>query len=260
LEPYVVPLNKLGLADIDTVGGKNASLGEMITNLSHAGVNVPGGFATTADAYRKFLQHEGLAGRIDELLQKLDVDNIPQLTSAGSQIREWMLAVPLPDQVRTQIISAWENMSEGKDNSFSVAVRSSATAEDLPDASFAGQQETLLNVRGLDQLLTAVVQIYASLYTDRAIAYRVHQGFNHHDVAYRLAYNEWSVATWLPAASCLRWTRNQDFVTWCSLPLPGVLANASFRAQLIPMSSTFTNPRSGPTSAPSSDATWAVRQ
>jgi len=180
---YVIPLDQLGLSDLETVGGKNASLGEMITNLSQAGVNVPGGFATTADAYRKFLQHEDLAGRIDELLQKLDVDNIAQLTSTGAQIREWLLNAPLPDEVHAQIVTAWETMSAGQDDSFSVAVRSSATAEDLPDASFAGQQETFLNVRGLDQLLQSIVQVYASLYTNRAIAYRVHQGYDHHDVA-----------------------------------------------------------------------------
>ena len=183
MEPYVVSLDQLGINDIDTVGGKNASLGEMIANLSESGVNVPGGFATTSEAYRKFLEQDGLAARIDELLQKLDVDNIQQLISSGAQIRQWLLAAALPDEVRTQIISAWETMSDGQDDSFSVAVRSSATAEDLPDASFAGQQETLLNVRGLDQLLSSIVKIYASLYTDRAIAYRVHHGFDHHDVA-----------------------------------------------------------------------------
>jgi len=182
LKPYVISLDELGINDIDTVGGKNASLGEMITNLAQSGVSVPGGFATTAEAYRKFLEQDGLATRIDELLRELDVDNIEQLTSAGAQIRQWLLAAHLPDELRTQIISAWETMSDG-DDSLSVAVRSSATAEDLPDASFAGQQETLLNVCGIDQLLSSVIKIYASLYTDRAIAYRVHHGFDHHDVA-----------------------------------------------------------------------------
>ena len=182
MKPYVISLDELGINDIDTVGGKNASLGEMITNLAQSGVSVPGGFATTAEAYRKFLEQDGLATRIDELLRELDVDNIEQLTSAGAQIRQWLLAAHLPDELRTQIISAWETMSDG-DDSLSVAVRSSATAEDLPDASFAGQQETLLNVCGIDQLLSSVIKIYASLYTDRAIAYRVHHGFDHHDVA-----------------------------------------------------------------------------
>ncbi len=183
MEPYVIPLDQLTLDDLELVGGKNASLGEMITSLSKSGVNVPGGFATTAGAYRQFLEHGGLADRIDDLLTKLDVDNIEQLTDSGRQIRSWLRETSLPEKVRQEIVSAWENMSAGMDDSFSVAVRSSATAEDLPDASFAGQQETILNVRGLDKLLESVVHVYASLYTDRAIAYRVHQGFSHREVA-----------------------------------------------------------------------------
>ena len=183
LQPYVIPLKDLGLNDIETVGGKNASLGEMIANLSSAGVCVPGGFASTAQAYREFLQQDGLADRIDSLLQKLDTDNIEQLTTSGAQIRQWVLDTPLPDPIREQIIAAWDAMRAGQGDDFSVAVRSSATAEDLPDASFAGQQETILNVRGTEQLMTAIHQVFASLYTDRAIAYRVHQGFDHKDVA-----------------------------------------------------------------------------
>jgi len=181
--PYVIPLDQLNLADLETVGGKNSSLGEMITNLAQAGVNVPGGFATTAEAYREFLRHEGLADRIDKLLSSLDVDDMEQLTTSGLQIRNWLLAAPLPDQLHKAIVVAWEDMTAGQSDEFSVAVRSSATAEDLPDASFAGQQETILNVRGLDALLESVSQVFASLYTDRAIAYRVHQGFDHKDVA-----------------------------------------------------------------------------
>jgi pyruvate,water dikinase len=183
LEPFVIPLDRLGINDIETVGGKNASLGEMITNLSQAGVMVPGGFATTADAYRQFLAHGGLAEQIKGLLDGLDVDDLGALASAGGQIRQWLLEAPLPKELEKQIVDAWQAMSAGQGDDFSVAVRSSATAEDLPDASFAGQQETLLNVRGLDQLLFAVRQVFASLYTDRAIAYRVHQGFDHHDIA-----------------------------------------------------------------------------
>jgi pyruvate,water dikinase len=183
LQPYVIPLDRLGINDIETVGGKNASLGEMITNLAKAGVMVPGGFATTAEAYREFLQHEGLAGRIDALVSKLDVDNLQQLAETGLQIRQWLLEAPLPKAVHDQVVNAWNEMSQDQGDDFSVAVRSSATAEDLPDASFAGQQETLLNVRGLDQLLQSIQVVFASLYTDRAIAYRVHQGFNHRDVA-----------------------------------------------------------------------------
>jgi len=169
------------MEDVDTVGGKNASLGEMIANLSNLGVDVPGGFATTSAAYREFLATDGLDSRINELLSELDVDNISALTSAGKTIREWIIATELPESLMTEIRRAWEDMSAGRD--IAVAVRSSATAEDLPDASFAGQQETFLNVRGLDHLIDAMHQVFASLYNDRAIAYRVHQGFDHAQVA-----------------------------------------------------------------------------
>ena len=183
MEPYVIPLDKLSLSDLDMVGGKNASLGEMITSLSQAGVNVPGGFATTAEAYREFLRNDDLDGRINGLLDKLDADNLEQLAACGKQIRGWLMAASLPDAVQSEIIAAWELMSANQDDGFSVAVRSSATAEDLPVASFAGQQETILNVCSLEQLLESVIHVYASLYTDRAISYRVHQGFDHKDVA-----------------------------------------------------------------------------
>ena len=183
LQPYVIPLKDLGINDIDTVGGKNASLGEMIANLTSAGVSVPGGFATTAEAYRQFLEQDGLAERIDSELSQLDTENIEQLTASGARIRQWVLDTPLPAPIQSEVITAWESMSSGQGDDFSVAVRSSATAEDLPDASFAGQQESILNVRGTEQLLSAIHQVFASLYTDRAIAYRVHQGFDHKDVA-----------------------------------------------------------------------------
>jgi len=167
--------------DVETVGGKNASLGEMIANLSNLGVAVPGGFATTAAAYRAFLATDGLDQRISEVLDDLDVDDIGALLEAGKTIRQWILETPLPDRLRTDIQTAWDEMSGGMD--IAVAVRSSATAEDLPDASFAGQQETFLNVRGVDHLFDAMHQVFASLYNDRAIAYRVHQGFDHKVVA-----------------------------------------------------------------------------
>ena len=181
MEPYVIKLTELGISDVDTVGGKNASLGEMIGNLSSLGVTVPGGFATTAAAYRSFLAADGLDRRIKEVLDRLDVDDIDALTRAGAQIREWILATPLPEQLMDEIRGAWDEMSGGQD--ISVAVRSSATAEDLPDASFAGQQETFLNVRGVDHLVDALHQVFASLFNDRAIAYREHQGFEHSQVA-----------------------------------------------------------------------------
>ena len=181
MEPYVIKLAELGMKDIDIVGGKNASLGEMIGNLSDLGVTVPGGFATTSAAYRAFLGTGGLDNRIAELLDDLDVDDIDTLRNAGQSIRSWILDTPLPSRLFDDIETAWNEMSGGHD--ISVAVRSSATAEDLPDASFAGQQETFLNVRGMDNLVDALHQVFASLYNDRAIAYRVHQGFDHKHVA-----------------------------------------------------------------------------
>jgi pyruvate, water dikinase len=181
LEPYVIELEKLGMEDIESVGGKNASLGEMIGKLGALGVRVPTGFATTAAAYRDFLKIDGLDERIRERLEALNVDDIPALSDAGRTIRNWIAETPLPDRLMREIETAWDKMSRGND--IRVAVRSSATAEDLPDASFAGQQETFLNVRGVDHLVQALHQVYASLFNDRAIAYRVHQGFDHSLVA-----------------------------------------------------------------------------
>ena len=181
MEPYVIKLAELGMEDVETVGGKNASLGEMIKNLANLGVTVPGGFATTAAAYRDFLSADGLDKKINALLSELDVDDIDALTRAGSSIRGWIMDTPLPDKLMAAVSDAWNEMSNGKD--IAVAVRSSATAEDLPDASFAGQQETFLNVRGLDKVVEAMHQVFASLFNDRAIAYRVHHGFDHSLVA-----------------------------------------------------------------------------
>jgi pyruvate,water dikinase len=181
LEPYVIKLNELGMNDVETVGGKNASLGEMISNLSNLGVTVPGGFATTAAAYREFLKADALDSRINKVLDDLDVDDIEALVAAGQQIRGWILDAPLPAKLMDDIEKSWAEMSNGKD--ITVAVRSSATAEDLPDASFAGQQETFLNIRGLDNVVLAMHQVFASLFNDRAIAYRVHHGFDHSLVA-----------------------------------------------------------------------------
>jgi pyruvate,water dikinase len=181
LEPYVIKLDELGMNDVETVGGKNASLGEMIRNLSNLGVTVPGGFATTAAAYRDFLKTDDLDKRIKGILDDLDVDDIAALTSAGAEIRSWILATPLPQKLTEDLNAAWAEMSGGND--ITVAVRSSATAEDLPEASFAGQQETFLNIRGLDNVIEAMHQVFASLFNDRAISYRVHQGFDHSLVA-----------------------------------------------------------------------------
>ncbi len=179
----IIWLDQLGINDIDKVGGKNASLGEMIQNLSHLGVQVPGGFATTADAYRGFLKQEKLGERINAVLDALDVDDIAALSQAGSQIREWIMEVPLQSDLEADINQAYAKLEAQYGKQVSWAVRSSATAEDLPDASFAGQQETFLNVRGVDHIKVAIRKVFASLFTDRAIAYRVHQYFDHANVA-----------------------------------------------------------------------------
>jgi len=182
---YVVWFQDLGMNDVERVGGKNASLGEMIHGLTDAGVRVPGGFATTAAAYRDFLGQQELSERIAAELDALDIDDVQALARAGKRIRQWIVDTPLPAKLEDQVRDSYERLcrESGDDQAPSVAVRSSATAEDLPDASFAGQQETYLNVRGIDQVLIAVKQVFASLYNDRAIAYRVHHRFEHGKVA-----------------------------------------------------------------------------
>jgi len=182
LVEYVVSLDKLGNHDVERVGGKNASLGEMISNLAGVGVLVPGGFATTAQAYRDFIDANNLDVRIHDLLDTLDIDDVNALAKAGAQIRQWILDGNFPAQLDSDIRSAFAEMANGNDN-MAVAVRSSATAEDLPDASFAGQQETFLNIRGVDNVIRAAKEVFASLFNDRAISYRVHQGFDHRNVA-----------------------------------------------------------------------------
>jgi pyruvate,water dikinase len=180
VNPYIVPFEKLGMHDVELVGGKNASIGEMIGHLARVGVRVPGGFATTSHAYRDFLAQDGLGDRINAALAALDVDDVEKLAETGARIRDWVLATRFPPGLERQVLAAWEAMGGEK---IAVAVRSSATAEDLPEASFAGQQETFLNVRGRDALLRCMHEVYASLFNDRAIAYRVHQGFDHALVA-----------------------------------------------------------------------------
>lgn len=182
MEEYIIWFENLGIADVDRVGGKNASLGEMISNLANAGVTVPGGFATTAYAYREFLAKDGLKERIDEALDALDINDVNELARVGAKIRQWIVETPFPSALEKQLETAYDALR--KDNSnLAVAVRSSATAEDLPDASFAGQQETFLNIVGLDQVKLAVKEVFASLFNDRAISYRVHHGFDHKLVA-----------------------------------------------------------------------------
>jgi pyruvate,water dikinase len=181
MNPYIIPFEKLKNKDVELVGGKNASIGEMISRLAGLGVSVPGGFATTAHAYRDFLAQDGLDERIRAALASLDVDDVERLAVVGKQIRGWMLATPFPGRLQDEVLDSWRKMGQGAE--FAVAVRSSATAEDLPEASFAGQQETFLNVRGEEHLLRCVHEVYASLFNDRAIAYRVHSKFDHNAVA-----------------------------------------------------------------------------
>jgi pyruvate, water dikinase len=178
----VVPFEDLRMKDVDAVGGKNASLGEMISQLAATGVRVPGGFATTAHAFRQFLAHDGLATRIEQRLATLNTEDVRALGEAGAQIRHWIETTPFPDELNRAISRQFELLAAGNPGA-SFAVRSSATAEDLPDASFAGQQETFLNVVGIDQVLHKMKEVFASLYNDRAISYRVHKGFAHADVA-----------------------------------------------------------------------------
>ena len=181
---YVIWFENLRMTDVESVGGKNASLGEMISQLTEKGVRVPGGFATTAEAYRAFLAHEGLSERISAALAELDIENVAELARVGKEIRQWILNTPFPEQLNAEIEEAWNKMvADAGGADISVAVRSSATAEDLPDASFAGQQETFLNINGLDNVKEAMHHVFASLYNDRAISYRVHKGFAHDVVA-----------------------------------------------------------------------------
>ncbi len=177
MHAYIVPLRELGRADVELVGGKNSSLGEMLRSLAGLGVTVPDGYATTVHAYRDFLGQDGLDRRIEQVLRALDVADLSALASAGAEIRQAILATPLPARLREEVVAAWHALDAGR--GISVAVRSSATAEDLPDASFAGQQATFLNVSGERELLAALHEVFASLFNDRAIAYRVHQGFEH---------------------------------------------------------------------------------
>jgi len=183
LKEYIVWLDSTGMDDVEHVGGKNASLGEMISNLASVGVDVPGGFATTASAFRDFLSQSGIDDRINEKLNKLDVSDVNALAAAGKEIRQWVIDTPFQTELSSAIEAAYAKMQADAKSEFSVAVRSSATAEDLPDASFAGQQETFLNVDGIDNVMHSIKEVFASLFNDRAISYRVHQGFEHSGVA-----------------------------------------------------------------------------
>ena len=180
---YIRPFAELGIDDVPTVGGKNASLGEMYQSLTAKGVKIPNGFATTADAYRYYLKHNHLREKIGETLNKLDMNDVTALATIGAQIRGWIVDAELPPDLAQEITTAYANMTNEYGSEPDVAVRSSATAEDLPDASFAGQQETYLNIQGIEQLLRTCKRVLASLFTDRAISYRVDKGFDHMSIA-----------------------------------------------------------------------------
>ncbi|STY29759.1 phosphoenolpyruvate synthase [Legionella wadsworthii] len=184
VKTHIIDLAHLGMHDLEQVGGKNASLGEMISHLSSAGVSVPGGFATTADSFREFLSQNDLDKKIYAKLDSLEADNVQQLAVIGKEIRDMIVNTPFTPEFEREVRAAYQNLSKtiGNDN-FSVAVRSSATAEDLPDASFAGQQETFLNVKGIDEVLRSIKHVFASLFNDRAITYRAHHQFAHNEVA-----------------------------------------------------------------------------
>lgn len=183
MQEFVIWYENLGMHDVNRVGGKNASLGEMISNLANAGVEVPGGFATTSLAFNQFLEQSGVNERIYQMLDGLDVDDVNALAKAGAQIRQWVIDTPFQPELEQAIREAYQQLHPDLNQDVSFAVRSSATAEDMPDASFAGQQETFLNVRGYDAVIVAIKHVYASLFNDRAISYRVHQGYDHRGVA-----------------------------------------------------------------------------
>ena len=179
----VLPFEQLRKEDVDSVGGKNSSLGEMISQLAGAGVRVPTGFATTAQAFRDFLTHNDLTNKIAARLEGLDIEDVRALAAAGADIRGWVVDAPFQPALEADIRASFAELSKDDAADASFAVRSSATAEDLPDASFAGQQESYLNVAGIDDVLDKIKHVFASLYNDRAIAYRVHKGFTHAEVA-----------------------------------------------------------------------------
>ncbi|MFK3869634.1 phosphoenolpyruvate synthase [Pseudoalteromonas rhizosphaerae] len=183
MQEYVLWYQELGMQDVPRVGGKNASLGEMISNLANAGVQVPGGFATTADAFNEFLEQSGLNAKIHDILDTLDVEDVNTLAKVGADIRQWIIDTPFQPNLDQAIRDAYSQLHGNAADDVSFAVRSSATAEDMPDASFAGQQETFLNVRGIDSVMVAIKHVFASLFNDRAISYRVHQGYDHRGVA-----------------------------------------------------------------------------
>lgn len=201
---FVLPLKQVNLQDIPKVGGKNASLGEMLQQLLSQGVNVPDGFATTADAYRYFIQTAQLEAPLRELFHNLDTENVQALQQVGQKARSLILSTPFPSELAAAIAQSYQQLCDEYGTDTDVAVRSSATAEDLPDASFAGQQETYLNVHGLNHVLEACHKCFASIFTDRAISYRQIKGFDHLSIALSVGVQKWCDRTWPVQALCFR--------------------------------------------------------
>lgn len=228
--PLVLWYNQLGMNDVDRVGGKNASLGEMITNLSGMGVSVPNGFATTADAFNQFLDQSGVNQRIYALLDETDIDDVSALAKAGAQIRQWIIDTPFQSELENAIRDAYDLLS-ADDAEASFAVRSSATAEDMPDASFAGQQETFLNVQGFDAVLVAVKHVFASLFNDRAISYRVHQGYDHRGVALSAGVQRMVRSDLASSGVMFSIDTESGLTRWCLSPRRGVWARWWCRAR-----------------------------
>jgi pyruvate,water dikinase len=267
LSDLVLWLDALRLSDLGKVGGKNSSLGEMIGHLSKLGVSVPGGFATTADAFKQFIAQSGLAQRIQDRLASLDVEDVSALTAAGGEIRRWVIETPLIPDFDKAVREAYARLCERAGAAdIAVAVRSSATAEDLPDASFAGQQETFLNVTGADDVMHKVKEVFASLYNDRAIAYRVHHGFKHEDV-FLSAGVQLMVRSDVGASGVLFTLDTESgFRDVVSSPPAMASARWSCRVRSIPTSSTSTSRPSRPASRRScavssvqSSSAWCIR-
>ena len=229
------------MSDVARVGGKNASLGELISRLSSAGIQVPGGFAVTSCAYHNFLAESSLAERINALLDNLDAEDLQQLTRAGATVRGWLLKAPLPRELERAIRDAYGRLSSSGD--VSVAVRSSATAEDLPEASFAGQQETFLNVCGIDNVLVAVRKVFASLFNDRAIAYRTHQGYAHAEVALSVGIQRMIRSDLGASGVIFTLDTESGYSDAVFITASWGWANALYRGQSTRMNFTCTNPR-----------------
>ena len=259
MEPLVIPFEKLRMTDVEQVGGKNSSLGEMISQLADTGVRVPGGFATTAQAYRDFLAQSGLDAKINAVLDSLDVDDVNALVKAGAEIRQWIMDTPFTMDLTIAITEQYQRLVAESTTDMSFAVRSSATAEDLPDASFAGQQETFLNIVGLENILHAIKEVFASLYNDRAISYRVHKGFIHADVALSAGIQRMVRSDKGAAGVMFTLDTESGFRDAVFVRPPTVSAKRLSRAPLTPTSFMYTSPCWLPARKPSCAATSARR-